>query len=325
MQIVFAAIFQKGKVILKLVFKLLISSFLLLWFLSRVTFSELLNQLSLISFPVFLFVFALGIIAVIINTIKWKSFIKSYRLLKLIVYNYLSMFYSLFLPGSQFAGETVKVYKLGKIKRNSETIAASVIMDRVTGLIALLLVGFLGILASNNSVANSLLPWYSFSLLFLIILLSVFAIPSLNGIIQTRLSRINTFPVMNTKVLSWIQNFIEIWHRFIRQPRLILQAVFIGIIFQLISVYTTYFLAESIGVHIPYSDWCWIMGIVFLLMFLPVSIGGIGVREGSLVVLLGMFGVANEKALSLSLVMFALQIINGLIGGAVFYAVKNRV
>jgi glycosyltransferase 2 family protein len=310
---------QKRKVVLKLIFKLLISGLLFLWFFSRVDIFELFSSLSMLSIPFFLYVFFLGLIANFINTIKWKIFLPDYGLFGLFIYNYLSIFYSLFLPGSQFAGETMKVYKLGRIKRNYETIAASVIMDRTTGLISLLFIGIFCIIISNNSFSGVLLPWYIFSTLLFIILLGIFAIPKLYGFIQASYSRVSTFSIVNKKILSRIKVFFGIWHKFIRKPGLITQAVLIGVIFQILSVYIIYSLGGMLSIHVPFSDWCWIMGLVFLLMFIPISISGIGVREGSLVVLLGMFGIANEKALSLSLIMFALQIIDGLIGGILWY------
>ena len=59
-------------------------------------------------------------------------------------------------------------------------------------------------------------------------------------------------------------------------------------------------LALKMGIVINFVDWCWIVAILSLALFLPISIGGIGVREASLVGTLGLFGVTTERALAFS-------------------------
>jgi hypothetical protein len=56
---------------------------------------------------------------------------------------------------------------------------------------------------------------------------------------------------------------------------------------------------------------------------MPVTIGGIGLREASFVGLLGGLGVGSEKALVLSFCIFGLQIIGALTGGIVNIVEKN--
>jgi len=54
---------------------------------------------------------------------------------------------------------------------------------------------------------------------------------------------------------------------------------------------------------------------------LPISLGGIGVREGSLVFLMVSLGAQNEKAAMCSLLLLAMLLAVGIIGGIV-YAIR---
>ena len=60
------------------------------------------------------------------------------------------------------------------------------------------------------------------------------------------------------------------------------------------------------------------MPLVSLLAMLPLSLNGLGVREGSLVLLLAPYGVAAPAAVALGLAWFAMTLALGLVGGLVY-------
>jgi glycosyltransferase 2 family protein len=68
-------------------------------------------------------------------------------------------------------------------------------------------------------------------------------------------------------------------------------------------------LASKIGIELRVADWLWVFAVVSLAVLLPLSLGGIGIREGAFVGVLGFLGVAAELALALSLTIFAFQIL----------------
>ncbi|MCX6020694.1 MAG: hypothetical protein NTZ05_02990, partial [Chloroflexi bacterium] len=49
----------------------------------------------------------------------------------------------------------------------------------------------------------------------------------------------------------------------------------------------------------------------------PVSVAGLGLREGAYVVLLGRYGVPDEQGLALALAVFGMILAQGLAGGVV--------
>ncbi|MGD9160520.1 MAG: hypothetical protein PVG39_19040, partial [Desulfobacteraceae bacterium] len=61
----------------------------------------------------------------------------------------------------------------------------------------------------------------------------------------------------------------------------------------------------------------WLISLVAIVLFLPISLAGLGIREGSFVVLLSLFSVPNEKAVALSLIFFSLQLIASAIGAII--------
>ncbi len=53
---------------------------------------------------------------------------------------------------------------------------------------------------------------------------------------------------------------------------------------------------------------------VLIIQVLPLGIGGLGIREGALVLFLGGLGVTNEQAVALGLAIYALTLLSSLIG-----------
>ena len=66
--------------------------------------------------------------------------------------------------------------------------------------------------------------------------------------------------------------------------------------------------------------WFMAVPLVALAMVLPISISGVGVREGGLALLLAPYGVPAEKAVAIGLLWFLLNILCGLAGGLMFLA-----
>src|SRR3990167_10043126 len=87
-----------------------------------------------------------------------------------------------------------------------------------------------------------------------------------------------------------------------------------SIIFQILALISFIFIAQSFGIHLSIFEYFWAFALVSLLLFLPISLAGLGVRESSLIFLFETLGVSSEKALATSLTLFIINICMGLIG-----------
>ena len=66
---------------------------------------------------------------------------------------------------------------------------------------------------------------------------------------------------------------------------------------------------------IPLITLDWVRAMVLIVQFIPVSIAGLGIREGVLVFILPIYGISPGDAMAFSLLLFALIIVIGLVGG----------
>jgi glycosyltransferase 2 family protein len=81
-------------------------------------------------------------------------------------------------------------------------------------------------------------------------------------------------------------------------------------------------LGQGLGLPVSFVSMGWIRSVVVLLTVLPISIGGVGVREGALVFVLQMFGVSAADALALSILVFAATILAPGLAGGVLEALR---
>jgi uncharacterized membrane protein YbhN (UPF0104 family) len=92
----------------------------------------------------------------------------------------------------------------------------------------------------------------------------------------------------------------------------------ISVLAQIPGIVVFSVLGDGLGLAVPLLSMAWVRSVVVVLSLLPISIGGVGVREGALVVTLGAFGVPAADALALSILVFATTILApGLAGGVV--------
>lgn len=70
---------------------------------------------------------------------------------------------------------------------------------------------------------------------------------------------------------------------------------------------------------VPWGELFWIFPVVSLLTALPITIAGIGVREGASIMLLGLFGVPASAALTASFLTLATNLIWALAGALIWW------
>ncbi len=227
---------------------------------------------------------------------------------------FIANFYSLILPG-QIAGEIVKAYRLGQGRSDAEHIAASVLVDKLIGLFGLLAVAAVGLLASHALIPIEISLSISLFTLFFFVGLFCIKIPIIYQIISYPLKLIIIqWPRFEQRIIQ-ILKILDAWKVFLDSPLRLFFAFLLGVGFQLVCVWIAILFANEMGIDLPFPDWSWILGLVSVAVLLPISIGGIGVREGTFVGILSLQGIPVDKSIALSFAVFSISLIGAIIGG----------
>jgi uncharacterized membrane protein YbhN (UPF0104 family) len=215
------------------------------------------------------------------------------------------MFFSLCLPSS-IGGDVIKAYRVGDTTSRRLLAGCSVLADRLTGLSAL------GVLAGTALAANK----YGLGLAGAL------------GVALALLAGVLGVFWLGLQSIDRIMNLLPEAHRaraflaqllpYQQRPLLIMQAVGWSFVVQVGGAVVVALMARTLRVDLPLVVWFSVVPLVALLMVLPVSIGGFGMRENAMEILLGEHGVAKDQAIAVALLWGLGTILTGLVGGALF-------
>jgi uncharacterized membrane protein YbhN (UPF0104 family) len=121
-------------------------------------------------------------------------------------------------------------------------------------------------------------------------------------------------PSQSGRLRTLLSRFVDGLHRLLQHPLRMFVCFLLALIFHGLCTAIQIQLAHAIGFELTVAVWFLVYAGVALLLLLPVSIAGLGLREGGYVGLLGLFGVPAPQALALSLMLFAYTLFGALLG-----------
>jgi uncharacterized membrane protein YbhN (UPF0104 family) len=302
--------------------KIALTVLLLYLFLRRTDLRGIVAVLSRLSFGLIVALAALNILGVFISAYKWRMLLPEARFSGLAAACFASYYIALLLPG-QLAQEAAKVYylSLGQSPK-MHRIAASVVIDKIVSIIGLLVVGCFGLALSETRLPQSL-TWL-FVISGLMAILSLFSLRAVW--VYSRacrfLARLGVLLPTQERILNGFSGLFAAWHVYSRNLPLLTRNILVAVLYQFVGVLMFYLLSRELQLPIGFFDWSWIVGALTLALFLPLTIGGLGVREGTLVGILGIYGCRSETAIAVSLTAFSFVIMLAMIGAGLTFTIK---
>jgi uncharacterized protein (TIRG00374 family) len=110
----------------------------------------------------------------------------------------------------------------------------------------------------------------------------------------------------------------EIGLHLLRNPFKAFMSLSLAVVIQTGFVVLNMILGKASGIDLPFHVWCFVWPLAKLAAMLPVSMGGLGIRELALASLLERFGIPFVNSVALSLVWETILIAGGLSGGAIY-------
>jgi uncharacterized membrane protein YbhN (UPF0104 family) len=217
-------------------------------------------------------------------------------------------FFNTFLP-SGFGGDVVRIMEVSQ-DVPSGVAAGTVIIDRLTGLMMLFALSLLALPFRP--------PDFPPQLLAIIVSICVLGLAGglviLEGSLLERLSAI-----LPGRLLGAGNGFIPKTAAAVKGCgwRAIGGAMLVSVLFNLLQAVWWTTTGWALGLQIPYLYTLLVVPIFSLAMLIP-SIGGLGVREVLAPVLFAGAGVPPEQAVALTLLVFGLEKLSGLLGGPVY-------
>ncbi len=284
-------------------------------------FSTFLDVIKTINVPLLIASTSMHVFGIWISVVRWNILLKTQKVR--ISQGYLASsfligtFFNNLLPTS-IGGDIFRTVDISNKAKISVGKSASVIViERFSGVISAATYAVIALFLGFTTIGTTsyIIPVVAFfvvSVVFLFLLLNP-AILRLNRLVD------------RMKFLSKIREKLkEVYHTFqsFKKYKLALFETLLCSFGLQIAVIANYFLAsKALGIELPFAAFIFIVPVVATIAMLPISIGGIGIRENSLVFLMTALGASSDKATVASLIIFLQLIFLGIIG-AIVYVVR---
>lgn len=224
---------------------------------------------------------------------------------------WVGLFFSLFLPTS-VGGDAVRAVAVSRASPRPGWAVSSVVLERVLGLAAMFALLAAGALASPavfraaaGGARLSVRPGAG-------VLAACAAAGLALGIVAWRWGRRSA---LGRRVLRGAG---EWWRGMASRPGELAAALGVSVLVQGAYVAAWVQLAAALRLPVPAAEFLVFVPFVSIAAMLPLTVSGIGLREGAWVLLLAGHGVAAADAVAYSLLYFAAYLAVGAAGGVVF-------
>jgi uncharacterized membrane protein YbhN (UPF0104 family) len=223
--------------------------------------------------------------------------------------NVSTVFYSLFLPGGSATGWIVRLLRMPEVNQQLGLALTVIAGDRAFATAAGAALG----LAADLALGGPATPAVTLGLVVVAAGAAFFGWALFSPAIAAHVAGWQGVPVLRRLTAKMHGD------AFPRQrpaPATVIAAALLSAAVHGLGIGAWFALARALGLDVGLLEITWVRSAALVVGLLPVTVGGLGLREGTVVVLLAGFGVAGADALSLSLLAFTITVLGvGVVGG----------
>ncbi|HSK18837.1 MAG TPA: lysylphosphatidylglycerol synthase transmembrane domain-containing protein [Longimicrobiales bacterium] len=246
----------------------------------------------------------------LIGVFKWRMLVNAagadLPLLHATRSYYAGLFGNTFLP-SVVGGDIIRAAVAARRVRSMAGLILGSLVDRVQDVIGLAAVAAIGALLLPTALDER-----SRSVFGVLAITAVVAVVVLALVL--RLTPVRRLPLRFRRRLVRVR---IAFRSLSSRPRAQAGAFLLGMVLQTLQIVLNAWLAGMAGLDAPFQVWLLVWPLAKIAATLPLTQGGLGVREAALAALFAPFGVAAALAVAASLVFQVVVISGGLIGGLV--------
>jgi hypothetical protein len=265
--------------------------------------------------------FSLHGLGLLISAIRWQILVKAQgdRVpLSFLVKSYLvGNFFNTILP-SRIGGDVVRIWDGSRYSKTVLKSSAIILVERLTGIIVLLLFAFVSAIFRLDMAQKIPVIWVSLVIGFSgLAVIFFFFTPFIEKIINKIPSK-GFFKKIIQKVIEFRSTII-----FYKTKKTALFKAFVWAFLLQANVILHFFLiGKALHLNIKFIDYLVFIPIVMIIQLIPITINGLGLREGAYIEIFEFYGIAPESAFSFALIDVAFMLIIGVIGAIIYVTRK---
>lgn len=261
-------------------------------------------------------VFALSLLGVAVSAWKWRIILRGhgidFSLSALTRWYFIAAFFNVFLP-TNIGGDGFRLFKTYGNPRGKARAFSAILLERITGVLTLGGMGYLAALAvwleTGNALAGSLAAIGTIGgvagVSMVLLIWRVGLIGPLGRIMLLR------------KTVDRVKDVLVDWRG---QTGRMAAVMALSAVFHGLRIGFIWLLILALGMKVDPVQLTVALFAVEVAAMLPISLGGLGVMEGSFVYVMGGFGLDHEAGLAGMLMLRVLTLVIGLIGAGLYLA-----
>ncbi|MEO3430789.1 lysylphosphatidylglycerol synthase transmembrane domain-containing protein [Pelagibius sp. CAU 1746] len=260
----------------------------------------------------------------LVSALRWWLVLRALGtplpLRRVVALMFVGTFFTQVLPTS-VGGDAVRIWQASRAGVPFNRAFGSVMLERITGLLALVIMVAGGVAWLGDSLGPPALRWLLLACLpgLLVGLALLCLLDRLPAGLDRRL---RALPLLG-HVLSLLDVMAAGGRRVLLAQPLSLVLLLLSGLAQLCSVLAALALAQGFGLDLGLTEALAAVPAIILIMFIPLSFAGWGVREGASVIMFGAVGIGADHALAIS-VLFGLSMLVAVLPGCALWLKGGR-
>ena len=254
---------------------------------------------------------------VILISWRWRILLVSQNLNisfgRLVRLYFIGFFFNNFLPTS-IGGDIYRVLGAGRHSGRRATVAASVLVERLMGMLAVAVLAILAAVVVVRQLADGGVRGLTLGFgIVMLILAAVFFHRSTFALAERLIRRISLWGLGGR-----LLRLHDALNMFKQKKSALVTVFFLSLIYQLLIVLFSFLVGRALGLTVPLRYFLLCVPFTVIISLVPISINGLGVRESGYVFLLAKIGTSGSQAVSLSLLIYGLSLLASVVGGIAY-------
>lgn len=300
-------------------FKIAVTAGLIWYFLGKINIRDSLAAAKEANLPIFFGALLLTAASWFLSALRWRKILSFADIVvspfKLFLYNLIGNFYGIVLPGGKVSGDVMCAYRFTKDAGedgNGRKYFLSVFADRFLGMLTMSL--FLSVYFIFGHPIIQIFGGYTTVIALLVVGGSIIGLVLMfSGTFDFILEQLGRLPVKAWSNLC--RSFLSAFQAVRKKTKAVAAAFSLSVISVLLNLLSIQTLANSIELETDFL----VIGFAFLsatlLISIPVTLAGIGLREGGMVFVLVQSGAELSQSAALSILALTILLIYSAIGG----------
>lgn len=305
------------KKIISIFFRIGISAALIIFLFEQVDKKSLFGIVKNADKGFLILAFCVFSINYFLSLLRWEMLLKAVKIhlpFKRIIISYAGgLFFNLFLP-STIGGDFMRSIDLASHTKKPKEIVATVFLDRLSGYIGLVVLTLVSLsfgwkLVSDKSILLAVIIICTVLTTVLMVLFNTFLYARINKFLKTPNA---------SKIRDAIKSIHEEIHIFRNRKKVIFYNLLVSILIQSVGPVTFFIIARAIGLKVDLVYFFIFLPIIGAITLLPISIGGLGLRDATTIFFFAKVGASRDLAFAMSLLNFSFILLSGAIGGLIY-------